>query len=358
MFVPVVARSVGPWNCLDDAAYCSPYFSNSPIAYFTQPHRGIDLRADEGETPVHAPYSGTVYSWGTSSMQLIFDAPYNGMSSYYAHMASNDGGRDYRVARGGDHALAGESLLGFVGSFGTNAAWPHLHLAFSAKGNGAEGNWPTLDPTPFLSALDLVYFPGWSGQRSPVRCAAERADAFEPDNFHSAALTMTVDSAPQRHDFHAPNDDDWSAVELVAGITYRIETLDLEARSDTQLAIFDAQGERLLAANDDDSGLAAGLDYSPPTSGRYLVRVRHSSWRGYTFEASGRARYSPPVYGSDTGYSLRVATNLLLGREVTSLLDANATTGAPAALSNDGLLETAWVGGCPLELPDNPVTPG
>ena len=88
MFVPVVARSVGPWNCQDESGRCSPYNPNSADPYFAKPHRGIDLQADEAETPVYAPYDGTVYHWGRSSMRLIFDAPYTGMSSYYAHMAS------------------------------------------------------------------------------------------------------------------------------------------------------------------------------------------------------------------------------------------------------------------------------
>ena len=262
----------------------------------------------------------------------------------------------WRVA--GDHARGGETLLGYVGSYGTSAAWPHLHIAFSANGGGYEGNWPTMDPTPFLSALDLVYYPEWTGGRSPVRCAAESADPFEPDNFPTVAGTLPVNGEPQRHDFHAPNDDDWMGVVLVAGTAYRFETFALEARSDTQLALYDALGKRLIAANDDAVGLTSRLDWTPNVSGRYMVRVRHSSWRGFTFEPAGRARYAPPVFGADTGYSLRVTSNLLLAREVTDQPGEGFAGATAATLSNDGLMETEWVGGCPVELPDHPVTPG
>ncbi len=348
MFVPVVSPSVGPWNCQNDAYYCSPYFSNSTDPYFTKPHRGLDLRGAEGQTPVFAPYSGTLYRWGAGSMRLIFDAPYAGMSAYFAHMASHDGKRDYRVARSGARAVAGATLLGYTGVYGTGAHNPHVHIAWCANDDGVEGAWPTMDPTPFLGARSLVFYPGWSASGSPVTCAADRADAFEPDSFVSAARALVVDGAPQRHDFHAPNDEDWVSVELRAGTVYRFFTAALEANSDTHLSLFNAAGTVQLAANDDDGSPASRLDWTPAASGRYLLRLRHSSWRGYTYEPGGRARYQPPVYGAGTGYLLYATTNLLLGRPAFVYTNPALTSTTAPALAVDGDPATLWLGGCPV----------
>lgn len=121
--------------------------------------------------------------------------------------------------------------------------------------------------------------------------ASSEADMYEPDDTISIARPITVNGSAQRHTFHRPGDQDWLYFAATAGVTYRIETLNLASCSDTVLELYNSGGT-LLAYNDDGGGgWASRIDWMAPSSDTFYVRVRH---------------YSSSVYGACTAYDVRV----------------------------------------------------
>ena len=78
-----------------------------------------------------------------------------------------------------------------------------------------------------------------------------------------------------------------------AGTTYAIATYDLGVYCDTVLRLYDADGDTVLAENDDDGpGPASRIEWTSPQTAIYYVRVH---------EYLGRA-------GPDSEYTIRVST--------------------------------------------------
>uniref|UniRef100_UPI002ACD5197 PPC domain-containing protein n=1 Tax=Chloroflexus sp. TaxID=1904827 RepID=UPI002ACD5197 len=118
-------------------------------------------------------------------------------------------------------------------------------------------------------------------------------DSYEPDNSLATARPITVNGPAQRHTFHVAGDQDWVFFDAVAGARYVIRTFNLGSCSDTVLELYNAVGG-LLARNDDSAGtLASRIEYTTPSSGRLLVRVRH---------------YNPTSSGICTQYDLEVSS--------------------------------------------------
>lgn len=96
-------------------------------------------------------------------------------------------------------------------------------------------------------------------------------DAYEPDNDRQSARPIEVGVTQQRN-FIGYDDEDWLKLDLQAGQTYLIETLDLATGVDTVIELFDAQGQS-LALNDDSDGYASQIEFRPPRSATYYVRI-------------------------------------------------------------------------------------
>ncbi|WP_298820486.1 M4 family metallopeptidase, partial [uncultured Chloroflexus sp.] len=109
-----------------------------------------------------------------------------------------------------------------------------------------------------------------------VVAATISGDSYEPDNTQSAARPITVNGAAQTHTFHIAGDQDWIYFDTVDGAAYVIETFNLAAGNDTVLELYDSGGA-LLAFNDDWSGLASRIGYTPGSAMRLFVKVRHYS---------------------------------------------------------------------------------
>ncbi|MEF3274860.1 MAG: M4 family metallopeptidase [Chloroflexus sp.] len=123
-------------------------------------------------------------------------------------------------------------------------------------------------------------------------------DAYEPDNTLSAARSITVGGAAQRHNFHIPGDHDWVRFSAQAGTLYVIDTFNLGSTSDTVLELYNGSGV-LVAINDDYGGTRASrIQWIAPSMGTFFVKVRH---------------YSSAAYGATTVYDLRVVTAAVTG---------------------------------------------
>jgi len=104
-------------------------------------------------------------------------------------------------------------------------------------------------------------------------CIAD-PDGYEGDNAAAEATPLSPNQ-PQTHNTHEAGDEDWFAVQLVAGQAYTFRTYDLAANADTYLYLYDRDGRALIAANDDGDALASRINWTPDTTGTYYLRVNH-----------------------------------------------------------------------------------
>jgi hypothetical protein len=113
--------------------------------------------------------------------------------------------------------------------------------------------------------------------------------AFEPDDTAGSAHGVAVPSTQPRA-FCTAGDQDWVSFPAVAGTSYRVETLNLAAGTDTVLDLYKrtATGDQFIATNDDsNSSHASTIDFVADASATYLVMAHDYSGAGdagYTYD--------------------------------------------------------------------------
>ncbi len=150
--------------------------------------------------------------------------------------------------------------------------------------------------------------------------AQANADNYEPDNDAAQAALVAPGSldSPLRqdaHNLHVPGDQDWVKFNAVAGNAYIFETSNLGDRADTVLDLLNPGGTQVIATDDDGgAGLASRLVWTAPANATYFLRVRgFSQWIG----------------GTDTGYSLSLATEGTASESDAYEPDNTAATASP-----------------------------
>ena len=163
-------------------------------------------------------------------------------------------------------------------------------------------------------------------------------DGLEPDGNVAAARMGTVDAGVQRRNHDVPGDQDWITFAAQAGMTYAVETTNLDTAADTYLYLYATDGTTLLAANDDYSGtLSSRIEWVAPSAGTYFVAVKH---------------WNPNAGGCGTGYDLAVST---LSETPTTPTATVTPTGTPTAISTPTATETP--GGAVTATPTPTATP-
>ncbi len=118
------------------------------------------------------------------------------------------------------------------------------------------------------------------------------ADAYENDETYNAASLIALQGT-QIHNIDRPGDIDWIRFETQGGITYTLQTANLDTSADTYLYLYDTDGATLLLSNDDYNGtLASYIEWTAPATGTYYVLVKH---------------WNPNVGGCGTTYTFRFA---------------------------------------------------
>jgi hypothetical protein len=99
-------------------------------------------------------------------------------------------------------------------------------------------------------------------------------DSYEPDDTQATASSIELQES-QWHNIHAAGDHDWLSLQAEAGVTYVVETYDLEAELDTILFLYDADGEE-LARDDDgsDEPRASLVTWTAEEAGTIYILVR------------------------------------------------------------------------------------
>jgi hypothetical protein len=128
-----------------------------------------------------------------------------------------------------------------------------------------------------------------------VLCEGSFAIADAPDACPGLSIST---GQTYGDDFDHANDNDWFTFQATAGLSYTIQTGDLQANSDTIMALYAADCATQLAENDDvsyPSNVASQILWLASASGPLRVMVRNYDWN---------------IYGANTGYSLGVYENL------------------------------------------------
>ncbi|PKK89779.1 MAG: hypothetical protein CVV64_12700 [Candidatus Wallbacteria bacterium HGW-Wallbacteria-1] len=117
----------------------------------------------------------------------------------------------------------------------------------------------------------------------------------DDDRYHAPILPP---GSPVSRTFYAREDQDWITFQGFAGVPVAVESLRLLNRCDTNIAVYNADGQTLIGSNDNHmSGeYCSRYSFTPPTSGFYMAKV---TTLPQTFMAE---------YGS---YSLLVQSDLL-----------------------------------------------
>lgn len=174
---------------------------------------------------------------------------------------------------------------------------PGIRHSFSSA--GSDLRWkvilsPSLDfhTSPVIRSLSIRYVDNQAG------------DTYEPDDSCAEAQPITTDGSLQQHTFYRPNDEDWVAFQVTAGISYVVQTSGVQDRADTTLAVFGQCDGQPTYTNDNAFGQDARISWMAQSSGTVYVRAKN---------------HSPEIYGPDTGYnlSIRSTRNLPVGLIIT-----------------------------------------
>ncbi|MBX3011018.1 MAG: pre-peptidase C-terminal domain-containing protein [Caldilineaceae bacterium] len=118
-------------------------------------------------------------------------------------------------------------------------------------------------------------------------------DALEPNNERGNAKAITINGVLQQHNICAEDDVDWVTFTAAANTSYVISTTALGPEADTEIELYDPNGN-LLARNDDFTpGVQSQLGYNITTAGTYAIKVQH---------------YNQQRYGAGTEYGVSVRT--------------------------------------------------
>jgi len=143
-------------------------------------------------------------------------------------------------------------------------------------------------------------------------------DAYEPDNTLAAAKQIGVNSSAQHRNFAADEDVDWVKVYLLASQQggYTISLQNIGSGVWIGVEFYDAQGvmpEGAYSYAENDGEAPVPLSVQVPLDGYYYICVLHA----------------PCYSGSDSGYDLRVVSNLAGSTGTVQGTVTAAVTGLP-----------------------------
>jgi len=128
--------------------------------------------------------------------------------------------------------------------------------------------------TPNEMHVDVILGQGYQVNFGDTRAHGCSPDFYEEDDTATQAATFVVGTS-QAHQF-CDDATDWAKFAARASTVYTITAFSWGQRADTFLALFDTDGQTLLAANDDYEGTtdySSRVVWQAPADGVYYVRV-------------------------------------------------------------------------------------
>ncbi len=201
----------------------------------------------------------------------------------------------------------------------TNEAFDALSSGFSPIWDVFLNYLPALPATASVSIED--FWDGWFTREhgfptEMINISSDRkmeliSDGFESDDSPNPARKIAVGST-EHHTLYAAGDKDIVAFDVVLGLSYTIETLNLSNGADTNIEILNSNGTTLLASNDNTSGMTYPLNcfVCPPNDASTLLsRVQITpSVSGTLFVKVSRSASAPNSSGTYGSYDLRITS--------------------------------------------------
>lgn len=121
-----------------------------------------------------------------------------------------------------------------------------------------------------------------------VKANSGCANLFEPNNACSLAGDLSLNAAPQEHNFCAANDVDWTKFEVTAGATYVLTSTNTGANANVQMSLY--------GNCDSNTSLPGGngqqtLRFTAPSAGFLYLKTEN---------------LNPNLFGTETKYTLQV----------------------------------------------------
>ena len=218
---------------------------------------------------------------------------------------------------------------GVVWQLGSVPAGGYGYFTLTARIDDATPSGTILTNTAFVGGSDDDWNPD-NNSATDVR-TVYAPDAYEPDDY-SRAGPISVDGAPQHHNFHTGTDTDWVWFNATLGMEYVIQTSNLGSTADTYLYLLKSDGSTVIREdNNGGGGLASRIIWVADESGICYVKVRDNASRfgpTITYDLSVR-KYAP---APDLAISKRL-NGLLRGGDVVSYTLAYTNAGTFLASS-------------------------
>jgi|GEM_PF-3182409 len=182
-------------------------------------------------------------------------------------LAEND---DYQPGQGLESRIdyvfshAGVYFLRARDKRGSGGLGYSYRLAVESAGALPPTGTPTRTPSP--------------NPNTPTPTPGQCYDAFEPDGIPETAKTILIGST-QRHIICPVADADWVRFYARGGKLYTIRTANLGPGLDTYMYLFDTDGRRILAQNDDAGGaegVASRIEFFPQRDDWYYAQIKNA----------------------------------------------------------------------------------
>jgi hypothetical protein len=323
----------------------------------------LDAMPTPGPPPAPSPYEPDEYEPDDAMHQANRITPNSGLAQDHAFHAYQDqdwvkfwawAGFTYTVK-----TEVGPGTATTLELYSTDGQELPVGGAENGDSAASEIEWKATESGPYFVKVTYPAAPGVRNQSpaSPYGLTYSlvvsetipcREAAYEPDDTRELARQITVGGDPQQRCFSVPCYDrypepdtaDWVTFKAQAGTTYELRTFDLGSRTDTVLALYDADGAMVTANDDDaDDSLASRIVWEAPTSGTCYVKV---------------SPFEPRLGGCSASYSLEITRHpdhlylpLVLKAKNRSPYPPSDPAPAPGAVDQHLDVDLSWHSGDP-----------
>jgi len=156
---------------------------------------------------------------------------------------------------------------------------------------------PTVYDPVSSSIMTQVYPTGFFDIQAPLICPNDITEPSDDKPSQKFIISIPTSGITLARWFDIQEDVDWFAINVIAGITYTIQTKNLANGVDTILTIYNQDGITSLVSDDNSGGgLSSKLEFIPTESGIYFVNVSQGSGS---------------KFGCESAYEVQIENNMM-----------------------------------------------